>query len=215
MTLPSIIQASLTPLGLPDPEAGLFGFLKRLKETILWTPPPGYHVLEGFLDGAREQEQTKWCWAAVAVAVNEYWLRSRPHHPSRQRWTQCEVACGQHPDGDCCGAGASRDSRCNKWGYLSAALETVRLPYRHVPTKQPVWEECTREIDHRRPLPVRVELGKLRHFVVVFGYGSLNRIAVWDPARGVGAKELHINDWRKKVGKGLDRYFLAEQANGE
>lgn len=62
------------------------------------------------------QEQTLWCWAAVAASVGNF------YHPSR-RWGQCEVVNLELGREDCCRTGSSED--CNVEHHLQLALIRV------------------------------------------------------------------------------------------
>ena len=67
----------------------------------------------------QDQEQSKWCWAAVGASVALY-------YEPQASWTQCRVANEQLERNDCCGNGAA--GACNQYGFLASALELGRMP---------------------------------------------------------------------------------------
>jgi hypothetical protein len=122
------------------------------------------------------QQQTNWCWAAVATSVALY------YDPS-STWTQCAVANGQLGRTDCCGTGAS--GACNVYGFLDDALTRVS----HFDRSDGVaaFQSVDDEIDTGRPVGLRVAWsGGGAHFLAIIGYleDVQNYVAVDDPIYG-------------------------------
>ena len=128
-----------------------------------------------------EQEQTKWCWAAVGASVALYY---EPHSP----WTQCRVANGQLERNDCCGNGAA--GPCNRYSFLGSVLDLVECLDSWDVGNSATFQEVRTEIDRERPLCFRVVWnGGGAHFATIVGYllngGPAGRmIAIEDPFWG-------------------------------
>lgn len=173
-------------------------------------PPPvleDYDLLHSF--PWIVQEQTSWCWTAVALSANQHRHATQPDWQGPTGLTQCQIAHAQFPDMDCCGSGAADESRCNVWGKLSIALETAGLAPRHIEENNaaPRIEECQEEISNGRPVIVRVrEDDGSVHFIVIYGVGPNDHFAIWDP---VGEwKQVHLQDWYSTFGESRHKYFL-------
>ncbi len=103
----------------------------------------------------QHQQQTNWCWAAVATSVSHFF------NPA-STWTQCAVANGELNRNDCCGSGAS--GPCNVYGFLGSSLTRVGHDIcsgpsgsrRRAPTLRPhrmVWGRGPLPCNHRIPFP--------------------------------------------------------------
>lgn len=120
------------------------------------------------------QDQSNWCWAAVAASVARFFKRS-------STVTQCAVANGQLRRDDCCAGGAS--GPCNVYGLLASSLHRVGHLQRWAVGKRATLAELTAEIDQARPLCLRVAwfMGGA-HFLAVSGYlAGSELVAVEDP----------------------------------
>jgi hypothetical protein len=62
------------------------------------------------------QQQTQWCWAAVANSVSHF-------YDAASTWTQCTIVNAELGQTTCCTNGSS--SACNKPWYLDKALTRV------------------------------------------------------------------------------------------
>jgi len=123
----------------------------------------------GLRDGNRlpftveSQEQTQWCWAAIAASVSKY-------YDSTGNWKQCELANHELGQQTCCDDGAT--PQCNRPWRLDYALHTAG--------NLENWSEgatsvvgIRAEVDAERPLGIRIGWqGGGGHFIVVAGYGA-------------------------------------------
>lgn len=119
------------------------------------------------------QEQTNWCWSAVATSTARY-------YDPQSTWTQCAVVNAELGVAMCCENGG--DAACNQPWYLDRALGRVGR-FGVMANSKATWEAVTHEIDERRPLGVRIAWnGGGGHFVVVSGYETgAETIDVRDP----------------------------------
>ena len=124
----------------------------------------------------QHQQQTNWCWAAVATSVS---LFCDP----ASTWTQCTVANAELSRTDCCGDGAS--GPCNVYGFLDTSLTTVGH-LDHWTGSSSTFAELRTEIDAGRPLCARTAWsGGGAHFLAIIGYRILQEmLAVDDPWYG-------------------------------
>jgi hypothetical protein len=117
------------------------------------------YVMEG-------QQQSMWCWIAVAVSTATYYN----HGQSVQ--TQCQVASRfSEPAGSipCCGSQAS-SSACNHGGYASDAMGALGLQWSvHGVVSE---SDLLQQIDLCRPVLVILAppSGSLGHLIAVTGY---------------------------------------------
>ncbi|HVO99772.1 MAG TPA: papain-like cysteine protease family protein [Bryobacteraceae bacterium] len=143
----------------------------------------------------QKQEQSEWCWAAIAVSVERFF------NPA---WslTQCQIANRvlpkeieglELPKGICC----AKPDICNKPAELETALKEIHkwrttLDQKTAPggsmisTGTLTFEQVRREIDNGRPVCVGITWkGGGGHFVVVRGYRQLStgacQVDVADP----------------------------------
>ncbi len=118
------------------------------------------------------QQESEWCWAAVAASVDHYF------NPGSSL-TQCEIA-SQVTGGDSCAKPASFDEPERLQDALSA-VEKLRNT-----TGPLMFEQLQAELDADRPVCVRIEwLGGGSHFVAIRGYqlmtSGIRTIEVADP----------------------------------
>jgi hypothetical protein len=178
----SIIEDTCVPLRLdgvsagapPSSLASIVNLLVNWRDIIL-------EILRRFrwhrLDFAMQhQQQTNWCWAAVATSVALF-------YDPASTWTQCTVANTELGRADCCGAGAS--GACNVYGFLDTSLTTVGH-LDHFTGSSSTFAAVQAEIDAGRPLCARTAWsGGGAHFLAIIGYRILQEmLAVDDPWYG-------------------------------
>src|SRR5205085_7405836 len=93
-----------------------------------------------------KQQQTNWCWSAVAVSVAK-------HYDTASPWTQCRLVSRWTGKGDCCTNGASKD--CNVEGYIDWALATTKN-YATTALSAVPPAKLLKELHNRRPVCCRV-----------------------------------------------------------
>ena len=176
---PSIVDTSRIHLGLSDHIAGPASEI--LRQHLLWWENKvawlvrllQWHRLDFHM---QYQQQTNWCWAAVATSVAHF-------YDPASSWTQCAVANGELGRDDCCGAGAS--GPCNVYGYLDTSLDrTGKLD--HWSPGTVTLAQSQAETDGGRPLGVRTAWsGGGAHFLCIVGYQIIDSmLAVDDPFFG-------------------------------
>jgi hypothetical protein len=162
----------------------------------------------------QHQEQTNWCWAAVATSISVLL-----DHPSP--WTQCTLANAQLNRGDCCTNG-SDPATCNQVAHLETSLTLIqhRNPDPNNPfNRMATPDEIRTEIDARRPIGVRIGWDNSLdqgHFIVVTGYDeTAPQFALWisDPeVKPSGSPPIKFNyaalqQGYKSSGKWTHTYF--------
>jgi hypothetical protein len=111
-----------------------------------------------------QQEQGRWCWAAVAASIAEYY---------EVRVKQCSIADAQLGRQDCCQVKPNTDGEHNKAGFLMAALFSLGHFREWDVLKQATPAEIRAEIGSKRPLCVRLFWSyQTGHFVTVVGYAD-------------------------------------------
>jgi hypothetical protein len=126
--------------------------------------PPKQPLWDRLAFTMQRQQQTNWCWAAVAASVAQY-------YDPGTRWTQCLVANAQWFRTDCCGGGAA--GPCNEYGWLDRALGAVGHLTR-VEGGTSTFAVIDAEIAAGRPVGIRVAWrGGGAHFVAIYGTGEL------------------------------------------
>lgn len=104
------------------------------------------------------QEQSLWCWAAVAVSVDHYFVPERTLR-------QCHVA-RRVLALDCC----ANHSPCNVAERLTTALTKIGREFTFVPNALP-FPAVREEIDAGRPVCALIQwYGGGGHFVAIYGY---------------------------------------------
>lgn len=119
----------------------------------------------------QRQQQTNWCWAAVAVSIADFYGAAP---------TQCAFVNTRLGRTDCCGAGAA--GPCNQTHSGRDAIDALG----HLAdwdASRPGQALIRAEIDANRPMAVRVEwAGGGAHLLVVDGYlENFDFVAVDDP----------------------------------
>ena len=109
------------------------------------------------------QEQTNWCWSAVAVSTSH-------HYDAASNWIQCEVVNEELGQTTCCQNGSS--ALCNVPWYLDRALtRTGNLDT--VASGRITFANLRQRIDASRAIGVRIGWnGGGGHFVILDGYNS-------------------------------------------
>ena len=107
------------------------------------------------------QEESEWCWAAVAQSVAKYFDESAQ--------SQCAIAGLVMKDGNCC----DNPVGCNEPAALTKALTKVGKPPELV-NRPLIPRELQKELDEHRPVCIRIGWdGGGGHFVVITGYQVL------------------------------------------
>lgn len=124
----------------------------------------------------QHQQQTQWCWAAVAASVSAFF-------DADTDWTQCLIVNAELGRDDCCANGGS--ANCNRPWYLDRSLSrTGNLQ---------TWSsgagtlaDVMSEINDNRPLCARIGWsGGGGHFLAIDGFNcELVMVAVDDPWYG-------------------------------
>jgi hypothetical protein len=108
------------------------------------------------------QDQTNWCWAAVAASADAFF-----NAVSAQ--SQCAIANGELGRTDCCGGGAA--GPCNVYGLLASALTRVGQLWLWGYKKTATLPQIHSEIDGSYPVCFRTaSAGGGAHFIAVVGY---------------------------------------------
>jgi len=171
----SIIENSRIALIVPDAMRFLSQVLDRQTFNAPVVPGLRWRRLDFVM---QHQQQSRWCWAAVAASVALY-------YDPASTWTQCEVANRQFKKKDCCGADAS--GPCNKDRNLQSSLTIVGHLDPPFVVGPATFAQAQGETDGGRPLGVRTVWSNNRgaHFVAIIGYQPLfEMLAVDDPKYG-------------------------------
>jgi Papain-like cysteine protease AvrRpt2 len=124
----------------------------------------------------QDQEQSEWCWAAVAASTSM-------HYDPNSGWTQCKVAGAELQVQNCCQD--PLPAACNKRWRVHSALRTTKNLTRFT-TNAEKFSVVQHEIDSQRSLCARIgwKGSNSGHFVVIDGYddsGGLQLLTVRDP----------------------------------
>jgi hypothetical protein len=132
------------------------------------------------------QQQTQWCWAAVAASVSAFF------NPSTT-WMQCDIVNAEFGRTDCCANGSSAD--CNKPWYIDQGLQRTGN-FRSKSTGAGTMTDVSQDVDISRPLCVRIGWsGGGGHAVAIDGYHrGLNMVAIDDP--WYGASDVSLATFR-------------------
>ncbi len=128
------------------------------------------------------QQQSQWCWAAVAASVSAFF------NPSAT-WTQCGIVNAEFGRTDCCVNGSS--ANCNQpWSIRSGLQRTGN--FRSMSLGAGTMTDVSQDVDIGRPLCVRIGWsGGGGHAVVIDGYHEgLDMVAVDDPWSGASDVSL-------------------------
>ena len=110
----------------------------------------------------QDQEESEWCWAAVAASIALHYSGSSP-------WTQCKVAEAELNEKKCCQKPVP--SACNRRWRLHSTLRTTQNLSRYT-TRREAFAVIQQEINNGRPLCARIGWkGSISgHFVLIDGY---------------------------------------------
>jgi len=144
-------------------------------------PEEVWHRLAFFM---QPQQQSQWCWAAVAASVSAFF------NPSTT-WIQCSIVNAEFDRTDCCVNGSSVD--CNKPWYIDLGLQRTGN-FRSKSTGAGTMTDVSQDIDISRPLLVRIGWsGDGGHAVAIDGYHrGLDMVAIDDPWYGASDVSLAI-----------------------
>jgi hypothetical protein len=134
----------------------------------------------------QHQQQTQWCWAAVAVSISLY------YNPA-SGWTQCDLVNAELGQTTCCVNGGS--TACNRPWYLDRALiRTGNLA--SFSSGALTFGAVRTEIDNRTPPCARIGWsGGGGHVVGIGAYlqlGASRWLTICDPWYGVSSQSLPI-----------------------
>lgn len=185
----SMLRSTLIPLeaparpapgGAPGVIVAALRWVGRLVIEIAWWARGLFRLIPVWRRLAftmQAQQQTQWCWSAVATSVSHFYDAS-------STWTQCAPANAELGETTCCQDGSS--AACNRSWYLDLALDEVG----HLDA----WSSgaasfagVRAEIDGGEPLGVRIGWsGGGGHFLVIEGYldDATDQVAVDDPWYG-------------------------------
>ncbi|HET7230647.1 MAG TPA: papain-like cysteine protease family protein [Longimicrobium sp.] len=151
------------------------------------------------------QQQTEWCWAAVAASVSAYF------NP-QSTWTQCAIVQSQQLTGctDC------STPACNQEWYLSWALsQTGNLASTQRSTEP--YHIVTGEVNASRPLCCRIawKCGGA-HYVALYGYHTVRLaryVDVADPLYGESTYAFGVfTNAYQHAGSWANTYFVQSGA---
>ena len=129
-------------------------------------------------DNPDPQQQTNWCWAAVAEFISKSF-------DTRSNWTQCQIAEKVlHNTTRCCAQQVPQ--RCNQPEMLELALRvTGNLAAPRI-TSYPTFRSLLGETKtNRRPVCARIQwAGGGGHFIVISRCDVSGIVTVWDPWHG-------------------------------
>ncbi len=132
----------------------------------------------------QRQQQSLWCWAAVATSVALYFNAS-------SNWTQCQVA-GRTLGRNCCGPSAV--DPCNQTSHLDPALRAVGH-YSTMTVGQIGVGALGAQLTAQKPIAARIQWsGGAGHFLAFAGLllGSQPYIGVVDPLFGASDVALSV-----------------------
>jgi hypothetical protein len=157
-----------------------------------WWPAAAKHGQLAFT--MQPQQQTNWCWSAVATSVTLY-------YDPGSTWVQCTVANAELGQTTCCTNGAT--SQCNQPWYLDLALTRVGN-LDHWAGGSIALSAVENEIDSGRLVGARIGWsGGGGHFVVLEGYQE------------DGAGFVYVEDpWYGPSYVGYDTFRTAYQGSG-
>lgn len=120
-----------------------------------------------------EQEQTNWCWAAVAEMILRHYSADLGPAP-----TQCEMASWRF-DAECCSTPWT--SFCNSTSWPDTILDNWRVYWEFYASSKS-YSKLQHEIGQRRPVIVYYEwTGGSSHVALVIGCDGSDEVLVRDP----------------------------------
>ena len=128
------------------------------------------------------QQQTNWCWAAVAASVSAFF-------DPNTNWRQCSIVNAEFNRNDCCTNGSS--ANCNKPWYIDLGLQRTGN-FRSKSTGAGTMTDVSQDVNISRPLCVRIGWsGGGGHAVAIDGYHrGLDMVAIDDPWYGASDVSL-------------------------
>ena len=182
--------------GLSDPSGTGGGRQARIAQGAVTDLGPAIIAQRRLTFRIQHQEQSEWCWAAVAASVQQYF---EPASEPSQEVKQCKVATlvmaklpapvptpASWPPTDCC----VNPEPCNRSAVLEIALKAIHKWRNTLDADSSTggtltFEQVQREIDRGRPVCAGITWNSGGgHFVVVMGYRVL----------ASGAHQLYIAD---------------------
>jgi hypothetical protein len=160
------------------------------------------------------QNETFWCWAAVATSVSHFL-----DHQSI--WSQCSLASTILPSQPqcCCGDGSNdcanaKSSNCNRWWYLDNALSETGNLKNWITNIVPA-TDISNEITAKMPVCLRIEWPDTSgHFIgvnsVSTGSDGNDYLGTTDPIYGLGSfstQQLIFGQYQQGQGKWTDTYY--------
>lgn len=148
-----------------------------------------------------DQEQTNWCWAAIAVSIAAYFERGT--------WKQCAIVRDVTGKTNCCVS----PGNCNVMWSVGEALRHAQCLAEHR-TSPVAIDTLQRQVDFGNPVVIRLEnMEGLAHVSTIVGYGpdqgDLCELTIIDPWRGV--EKVRYGNIRNSTYRGswTDTYFTA------
>jgi hypothetical protein len=152
------------------------------------------------------QQQSEWCWAAVAVSIDKYFN-------SNSTRTQCKIAGLVLKNvQNCCDEAATN---CNQNASLITALQKINRWSRTL--NRPLrFDEIRQELNAGRPVCARIQWkGGGDHFVVIAGYEVLQsgalHVFVEDPLNP--SSTVEYDEFKTAYygdGEWVDSYLVTE-----
>lgn len=187
-TINTELVMTIDPPPAENPDSSVSGqnfYLPAVFDYARWLDVYGSTQLEGngqtkqLPFAIQAQQQSKWCWAAVASSISAYLLRP---NPPKTEYDKCALANHAFSRTDCCQT--PTPTACNNsWSTFSALTYTGNLRTRS--SGRMLIGDIETEIDNNHPIAVRIAwfTGKA-HAVVIDGYdvsGSAPYINIKDP----------------------------------
>ena len=192
------VSPGSTPAGLSVMGPALGGALSPTGPATAPTSgvaaPPVVHALAFTM---QVQEETNWCWAAVAVSTGHFYAAAGGVP------TQCHLATAELAGkgvGVCCPARVN--PACDIPWYLHTALVRLGRYHGYLATAANYASQLVPQIAAGRPVAFRIDWGAgTGHFVMVSGYdqtGGSQIVTVDDPAPATSgglSPQRHIMDY--------------------
>lgn len=114
------------------------------------------------------QDQGQWCWAAVASCLADFYGRGLA--------SQCSIVSALLDGGihDCCVDG--KEGYCDRAFVLELALRHVHVAVPQGPIPPISFELVESELTNQRPVALRIDLGRVGHFVVIDSCDPVTRL---------------------------------------
>ncbi|WP_175011427.1 papain-like cysteine protease family protein [Burkholderia lata] len=145
------------------------------------------------------QLQDEWCWAAVSIALRDFYGRNG------SAMTQCQVACKVLSNANCCASMAD----CNCPADLLTALTAAGVNAQILAGPLSA-QDITNQLKNSRAIGVRIAWSSSNaHFVSVFGIYDTQTQGIWvdvgdpDVGGGVGTTSLDALKANYRSGGGV------------